>query len=379
MADLELWKVGVEIELLAPIGSSRQTLAESIAQGKPGRRVQRIFHHESEPSKVVGQPIFENLTLGFEVTNNHGEFIARCVDDLTLQADLDRNHAPQPGWFRVVSDEVRLLRLAARYADLTQEMPEVLEPVAQLFGTQLEESAGGMFRLCDSAGDSILIGAPLPGERERPCELITAPLIEERHTYIPEFLGYARTLGFTLPHEGALHIHFDATPLKSAPIIQRLIQTLHRWGDALRTLVRTNPHCHRLGAWDDALVGVTYMPEFAQLSWEEAAARLASQALTKFCDYNLSNLVQGLPHKDTFEVRVLPTTLDDIEVLRSIELYEALLKSIVYDTLPRDLDPHHTEVYTSLRGLLDSLNVTDFLSQDASIFWHTRAREIEAT
>ena len=59
-----VWKVGVEIELLAPKGSNRYFLAEAIAQQNQGYDVYPIYHHESEPSKVIGQKIFENLTFG---------------------------------------------------------------------------------------------------------------------------------------------------------------------------------------------------------------------------------------------------------------------------------------------------------------------------
>jgi hypothetical protein len=375
-----LWKVGLEIELLAPLGSSRYTLAEAIAQSEPERQLKRIFHHESEPSKVVGQPIFENLTLGFEITDAEDQLVARCVDDLTLQADLDRQHPPQPGWFRVVSDEVRLLRLTARHADLTRDLPAALEPVAQLFSIELEENAEGLFRLCDVAGDSILIGAPLPGERERPCELITAPLTTERDAYIAEFLGHARTLGFTLPTEAALHVHFDAAQLKSALVIRRLIQTLHGWGASLRALVGTNPRCHRLGPWDDALIGVTYMPGFDELSWDEVKARLAAQPITKFCDYNLSNFVLGVPNKDTFEVRIFPSTLDEVEALKSVELFEALLLSIVQGDVPQVNPPRHQREYeTSLCALLDALQRADHLKDDAVRFWRARASDLKVT
>ena len=68
-------------------------------------------------------------------------------------------------------------------------------------------------------------------------------------------------------------------------------------------------------------------------------------------------LVPGLPHKDTFEVRVLPTPLDDMDVLMSVELYEVLLTSIVHHTLPTELTPYHLEGYAiPLKALLDSLH-----------------------
>ena len=67
MSDID-WKIGVEIELLAPKGTSRETLAKRVAE-RVGGTVTRIFHPESETSAVPGQPVFENLTLGYRVTD----------------------------------------------------------------------------------------------------------------------------------------------------------------------------------------------------------------------------------------------------------------------------------------------------------------------
>ena len=367
------WKIGLEVELLAPKGSSRQTLAARIAGHASGRVLSRVFHHESEPSKVVGQPVFENLTLGFEVRDARGSLIARCVDDLTLQADLERTHPPQPGWFRVVSDDARILRLAARHADLTQDLHGALSPVAELFGSALESGEGGMWRLSDVSGASILIGAPLPGERERPCELITAPLIGERALVIGELLDHARALDFTIPQEGALHVHFDAAPLKSASAIKLLIGFFYEWGETLRWLVKTNPRCTRLGGWDDALVSAVYMPGFERLSWEETRAKLLELPLTKFCDYNLSNLARGLPHKDTFEVRTLPSTLDPDEVISAVELYEGILRSFAEDHALKSAPPESLEALKpSVIQLLEELREFKLLSSERTSDWIER-------
>ena len=97
MSDID-WKIGVEIELLAPKGASRETLAKRVAE-RVGGTVTRIFHPESETSALPGQPVFENLTLGFRVADARGNWVASFVDDLTLQRDLDKRHAPQPGWW----------------------------------------------------------------------------------------------------------------------------------------------------------------------------------------------------------------------------------------------------------------------------------------
>lgn len=48
------WKIGVEIELLAPPGSSRKTLAAFVADQHQGS-VRSVLHQDSEPSKVPGR------------------------------------------------------------------------------------------------------------------------------------------------------------------------------------------------------------------------------------------------------------------------------------------------------------------------------------
>ncbi len=323
------WKTGFEVELLAPPGASRRTLADAIAARRPGAAVRRVFHVESEPSKVHGQPVFDNLTLGFEVVDRDGALVARCVDDLTLQADLDRERAPQPGWFRIVSDDGRLLRLVRRHALVERPLADALAPVSALFGTQLEQGPGGMYRVIDDRGASIAIGAPLPGERERPCELITPPLGEDRAERLAELLTPARELGFLLPLEGALHVHYDASRLRDARVFRDLVRFFSRFGPELRRRVRTNPHCSRLGAWPDALLDVIEAPDFAALSWPDAAARLLTVELSKYRDFNLRNVVLAPPDKDTFEVRILPTTLDVDEVVAGAALFERILVGLL--------------------------------------------------
>jgi hypothetical protein len=156
------WTVGFEIELLAPRGRSRLDLAQSVARHHGGA-VQRFFHPQSEPSKVAGKPSFENLTPGFEVLDGKGRPIARFVDDMTLLADLDGKAPPLPGWYRIVTDDRRLLRLIMRHCDAAAPIERVLAPIAALFGTQADIHPSGMVKIVDDRGASVAIAAPLPG------------------------------------------------------------------------------------------------------------------------------------------------------------------------------------------------------------------------
>jgi hypothetical protein len=328
------WKMGFEIELMAPAGRSRADLAERVAR-RLGGRVRRFFHPQSEPSKAAGLPVFENLTLGFEVVDREGRRRAAFVDDLTLQDGLDRQAAPKAGWFRIVADDGRLLQLAMAHCDPARPLDEVLAPLAALFGTAPQPHPSGMVRVVDARGASVAIGAPLPGQRERPCEIVTAPIEADHSRQLGALLADARAEGFGLPLEGATHVHFDAAPLLSAPAIATLVEALLAHGEALKRLVGVNPHCTRLGPWPGALTGLVRTPAFASLDWPAAAAALGEVGLTKYCDYNLLNIAQATPGKLTFEVRVLPAHLQPAPILEAAALFEGLLRWCAKATVPR--------------------------------------------
>lgn len=320
--------MGVEVELLAPQGRSRLDLARAIAVAGGGI-VQRIFYPQSEPSKVPNAPVFENLTLGYEVVNSDGNWLAKCVDDLTLQADLNRQCLPKPGWYRIVSDDARLLRLIMHQTSAESNYVTVMTHLAHLFGTEPQPGPDGMIRVEDQTGASVAIALPLPGERERPCELITAPLESNHQQHLDQLLSLARDLQFTCPKEGATHLHFDGIPLCSAAAIRNLVNLLWTYGDCLKTWARTNPNCRRLGPWPDSLLEVVQADDFPSLSWPLAVEKLRAVELTKYCDFNLVNLLRGQPDKLTFEVRIAPSTLTSEPILRIAELFEAILKRAI--------------------------------------------------
>ena len=364
------WKIGFEIELLAPKGLSRKSLAESIAQANNGK-VSRIFYPQSEPSHVPGTPLFHNLTLGFKVVDNQGNLIAKCVDDLTLQDDLDKSHPPQPEWYRIVSDDNRFLQLITCQADAEQSKSEVLNPIADLFGTHVESGVEGMMRVADNTGNPIAIAAPLPGERERPCEIISAPIDANHQQKIEVILETARLLGFTVPVEGATHIHFDAKPLCSANVFANLVNIFHTHGRNLKRLVGSNPKCTRFGSWDINLIKLVNEPDFRELPWEEAKARVAKLELTKYCDFNLKNLIHPIPDKFTFEARIFPVWLDSQPIIEAAALCEAVLRYAISEP---QISPN-----TTLNWELESMQKflkTIPMSEDIRSIWLSRTANI---
>ena len=327
------WKIGVEVELCAPRGLSRRDLALALA-GADGT-VTTVWHPQSEPAEVPGTPIFHNLTPGFDVRDRQGRLLARLVDDLTLQDDLDRQAAPKPGWYRIVSDDLRLLRLVARHADPTLPPERALRPLADLFGSALQPGPQGMVKLVDEAGASVALAAPLPGERERGCELITPPLEAGHGAALEALLAPARALGFQIPAEAAVHLHFDAAPLCDAGRVRGLVRLWEAHAEPLKALVGTNPRCRRLGAWPPNLRARVEAPDWLGLGWPEARAQLAALNLTKYCDLNLRNLALGTPDKHTVEVRVLPGAREAAPILEAAALFEALLRLASADTPPQ--------------------------------------------
>ena len=357
------WKIGIEVELVAPQGLTRRDLAVAIAQQHNGS-IRTFFHPQSEPSKVPGKPLFENLTLGFAVFDSQGFMLAQCVDDLTLQDDFLKIHPPQPGWYRIVSDDSRLLRLVMQQADPIAPLTEVLTPIAELFGTKTKIGKEGMVRVADETGASIAIAAPLPGERERPCEIITPPLSNNHLEHLESLLAVARSQGFTIPREGATHIHFDAEPLRSVPVLLNLMRLLWNFGTNLRQLVKANHRCRRLGTWSPELYHFVQQPEFYNLTWKTARERLTQFELTKYCDFNLKNLIYPTPAKPTFEVRILPVWLHGLPIIEAAGLFEGILRWAM------DFNPStpQKKIPPDVKALLNELP----LSQELRQIWQRR-------
>lgn len=324
------WKIGFEVELLAPKGKSREDLAQSLAS-EHGGHSRRCFYLQSEPSAVPGIPIFENLVLGFDVFDSQNRFVAKCVDDLTIRRDLDRTAPSKAGWYRILSDDARLLQLIMAQCDPGADKDRVLDPVANLFGTQsvIEDET---VRVADRAQSPIALAAPLPGERERPCEIITPPIEGGHFSRLQRLLDTATRLNFTVPHEAAVHIHFDASALCDTGVFCRLVDVTYKYRRELRQAVQTNTNCVRLGETTKGLYRLTRKQAFQTLEWPDACNRLKELNLTKYCDFNIRNFVYGLTEKATFEVRILPGTMSAQKIIANTSLFEAILNWCVNET-----------------------------------------------
>lgn len=320
-------RVGIELEWLAPRGLSRRDFASRVAElwGCPGQ-IQPFFKRQSELSAVKGRPAFDNLTLGFRV--RHPGDSARwveCVDDLTLASDLSFQATPREGWYRIVSDDHRILDLIERQADARAGAADVLSPVAHLFGAPLVCTPEGPVVLNAPSGQTIAICAPLPGERERPCEVVTSPLSGHLSEHVIPLFDVARGLGFGSAAESATHLHFDGTAFASTRAFRNLVVFFASYSPVIKAVYPPNPRCRRLGPWPVEFLRVVFDAEFLAQPWSEVMGILKGTGVNKYCDFNLLNLLLDRPEKHTFEVRTLPATLDENELLQWVADFVAIL------------------------------------------------------
>jgi hypothetical protein len=323
-------RIGFEIELLAPAGSDRRTLADRIRR-EQGGQVGRFFHTDSEPSLVPGMGHFWHLTPGFAVLDRAGAPLATLVDDITITADLTRDRArpaPDEHSYRILSDDRRLLRLVADHTPADTPFQRVLDDAAALFGSTVE-TVGAVRRLRDRAGASIAMATSLVVGRERPCEIITPPLSRDHEAALETLLRPARELGFTVPTEAAVHLHFDGAPYRSASTFSNLVRLFGHWREALHVALGTNPACTRLSALPAALLDLVESQDAAGRvddgSWGRLQAAARTAGLTKYFDVNLTALLKDDPTRDTVEVRILPGSLHASDIVRRAAFVEALL------------------------------------------------------
>ncbi|MEV6632977.1 amidoligase family protein [Actinoplanes sp. NPDC051470] len=319
-------RIGFEIELLAPAGRSRLALAEDLA-ARTGGQVRPVWHHDSEPSLVPGLERFRHLTQGFEVRRAGGELLCTLVDDVTLLADLDPRLPPLPGWFRVLTDDPRLLRLIALHTDPATTIGKALDATALLWRTKVTQH-GDVYRVDDRNDVTIALAAPQGGGRERPCEIVTPPLAAGHHEALEELLGPAREMGFTVPQEAAVHLHVDGGPFRSPRALANLVRLFAHWRDPLRTLLETNPNCRRLAPLPDPLVKVADGHE----PTEQALRRAGEEGeISKYFDVNLTQVLTDTPLRDTVEVRILPGAITADEIVARAAIVELLLDRCATD------------------------------------------------
>jgi hypothetical protein len=319
-----LWKCGFEVELMAPKGKSRETLANALALALGGS-CRRTFYPQSEIDTQRKGAGFETLTLAFEVLDSAGVRVCLLADDTTLNSDIDHEVEGASGWYRILSSHRAPLDLVELHCDPEAALPEVLGPIARLFHTDVTSGSLGMRRV-DGPSGTVVAALPLAGDRERACEIITRPLLADHRLVLGILLDAARSQGFFVPRESATHIHFDGTRLQDPRALRNVALASHRFREVLRARWKTNPACTRLGPWPRDALELVASSKFLALTWSEAARALDATSLRKWCDFNALNLVDRFARKRTFEVRILPTTLSADALVEAALFFEAFLE-----------------------------------------------------
>jgi len=203
-------------------------------------------------------------------------------------------------------------------------------------GTRAVALPGGGWLVVDQRGGPVGMGAPLPGEGERPGEIISAPIEADHANRMEALLRAARALRFRLPREAVTHIHFDGAPLQDANTFANVIHLFGEWLPTLKALFKTTPACRRLGSWPEALYDIVGHDDFRRLQWPEAAQRLKAVPLSKYRDVNVKNVVMSVHGKTTLEVRVLPGLLHSDTILFAACVIEKMLfRAMTSSSLPR--------------------------------------------
>ena len=101
---------------------------------------------------------------------------------------------------------------------------------------------------------TIAVALPLPPGRERPCEIVTPPLVSGHREALGRLLAPARALGFTVPHEAAVHLHLDAGPFRGPAAFANVVRLFGWWREELWAALGTNPACRRLGPLPSGLL-----------------------------------------------------------------------------------------------------------------------------
>jgi Putative amidoligase enzyme len=309
-------RVGLELELLAPDGKSRDDLARLLAKTVGGALRFGLKYH-GVGTLDDGRPDC-HLTPAARV-DVRGKWLASFVDDPTIVDDLSRSNSRR----RIArTDDLRLALWMERQC-WSADPHQRFEALTRSFATREEDDG-----LVDPWGHPLLRWHHESTQRARVCEVVLRPLEpKERKPVLTKVLTLARKLGFTVPKEAAVHAHFDAAPFRSTLALKDLVLTWARERSLWLERFEPNPHCRKRGPFPDDVVRVAAAAD-DDLPFDTLAAGLLLAGLHRAVDLNLLGVVERHPKQPTVEVRCLPGSLDAEATLARLAHADALLARI---------------------------------------------------
>ena len=293
--------IGLEVELLAPPGATRDDLARALAKDT-GRRLHFGLKYHGAGSLPDGRPDCR-LTSASRVPG-----FATFVDDPTIRDDLGADARTR----RIArTDDVRLAAWLERSCWHPRK-DRVFDALLEQFEA-LETDDGYV----DPWGLPLLQWHAESVERARVCEVVLRPMsARERGPMLRRVLRLARSLGFVAPAEAAVHVHFDAAPFRTTRLLRRLVLA---WSDEWKARFSPNPRCRKLGPFPTNVVRVARQAADDD-DFETVAAAYLLAGLHRETDVNLLGLVERFPKQPTIEFRCLPGSIDAEAILDGVAL-----------------------------------------------------------
>ncbi len=309
-------RVGLELELLAPDGKTRDDLARALAKQAGGALRLGLKYHGAGHFPD-GRPD-ARLTPASRV-DVRGKWLASFVDDPTIEDDLP----PTSERRRIArTDDVRLAAWIERSCWHAKPTHRFAALTKTFHTTETDEG------LLDPWGHPLVLWADEPLQRARVCEVVLRPLEpKERKPVLTRVMKLATSLGFTVPQEAAVHAHFDAAPFRSTALLRRLVLTWTHERAAWRTRFEPNPRCRKLGPFPADVVRVAEVAT-DDLPFETVAAGYLLGGLHRAVDLNLLGLVEQHPKQPTVELRCLPGSLDAEATLSRLAQADAFLARV---------------------------------------------------
>lgn len=339
------WPVGVELEYIAGAYQNRYSLGEHLREFLQNKNasldipyrdlpINSFFNLSSEPDSL-GKKTYHSLERGVMV-GRYDQFFAKMVDDITISDGLPKEKSHELDWYRVVSDDVRIITLLSKLLDANATIDQVLSPLSNLIGAEVvvKSDASQSIYIADKRGETY--AAALPGliGRSRVAEIIS-PVLNTKHLSLEKWLaiilGFADLNSLNIAGEAALHMHFDGSRLQSPEVFKRLFDFCDFSSKVLRDILPPNSKCIRLGTFSDFSKELSKDLSKAH-SWGQVCDLVKRYPIGKFYDFNLWNLIVSDPEKCTFEVRMLPPVYREDFIVLAYKVFSTALTNLVYSS-----------------------------------------------